>query len=214
MSYPILADLDHLVVTTEARKRAITHIVVHHSYTHRGNAASFARNHKEVRKWKDIGYHGVVLNEFGIASGIIELGRDLDNDQDVLEEQGAHVLGMNRHTVGICGVGNFDDTFPDILDPQIRSIGLLVVHLMRICDILLYVDGMPQVIGHREAGLLDNVPTVHKSCPGLKVDCNLMRGFFHEIDKNHYDEFREEYDARIIKLRDEHPEINNFTTGG
>lgn len=45
------------------------------------------------RNWHDIGYHRVIRR-----SGVIEPGRPL-------EIPGAHALGYNKHSIGVCLVG-------------------------------------------------------------------------------------------------------------
>lgn len=66
-------------------------------------AAEIRKWHVDSNGWADIGYHYVIRR-----NGIIETGRDLDRDGDVLEEVGAHVAGHNARTVGICMVGGVD----------------------------------------------------------------------------------------------------------
>lgn len=66
-------------------------------------AADIRRWHLE-RGWSDIGYHYVIKRD-----GTLELGRDLDGDGDVLDEQGAHVLGHNKGTWGVCLAGGVDE---------------------------------------------------------------------------------------------------------
>lgn len=73
-------------------------IVIHCSATKEFNNITS----KEIKKWhlqrgfKDIGYHFVIL-----LDGTIEIGRPLN-------QQGAHVLGHNSYTIGICYVGGLD----------------------------------------------------------------------------------------------------------
>jgi N-acetylmuramoyl-L-alanine amidase len=56
------------------------------------------------RGWLDIGYTYVIRR-----NGSVEKGRDLDNDGDVDEEIGAHALGHNSHSLGICLVGGMSE---------------------------------------------------------------------------------------------------------
>ncbi len=53
-----------------------------------------------ARKFVAIGYAIVIRRD-----GTFEKGRDLDGDGDVFDEVGAHALGHNQHSVGICLVG-------------------------------------------------------------------------------------------------------------
>lgn len=55
------------------------------------------------RGWSDIGYNYVIRR-----NGVVEGGRDIDNDGDYMEEIGAHVRGYNSVSIGICLVGGVD----------------------------------------------------------------------------------------------------------
>lgn len=199
MRFGIITDIGQLV---KSPNREVTHIVIHHSATVSGDAESFYHYHTEKRKWADIGYHFVVNNGIYKPDGVIQLGRDRDNDDDVLEEVGAHVLGYNRRSIGICGVGHFDETLPVPNDSQIKAIGLLAARLTQLYDLPVH-----RVIGHREAGLLPGVPEVHKTCPGSKVDCNLMREYIYRISNRYYDEFAQWYSDHLIRVKEQNPEL-------
>ena len=213
MRFAIIPDVQTMDVSENARNRGITHLIIHHSATMAGDAESFHRYHTASRPygrgWRDIGYHYVVPNGITMPKGIIQLGRDRDDDDDVMEHNGAHVLGMNKHTLGICGTGNFDETEPIPEDQQIRSIAILVCQLMRILDIPVH-----RVLGHREAGSIDGVPKVHKTCPGSKVCLNAMRDFFHYVNQRKFQDWADEYSAMIQRLRIEVPGLNILNSGG
>ncbi|TXH52790.1 MAG: lysozyme [Desulfurellales bacterium] len=55
------------------------------------------------RGWQDIGYHFVIRR-----NGVVEDGRDLDGDGDIFEEVGAHTVGYNANSIGICMIGGID----------------------------------------------------------------------------------------------------------
>ena len=212
MRFGIITDVEKLKTTPQALARGITHIIIHHSWTTMGDAESFYNGHTlpkpAGRGWRDIGYHYVVNNGTYHPAGTIQLGRDRDDDEDVMEEVGAHVLGYNRHSLGICAVGNFDDEEPDPGSRQIQSIALLTIKLMRLFEIPIH-----HVLGHREAGAIPGVPVVGKTCPGAKVDCNQMREWFDYVDKHRYDVFVDRYRDLIQRLRVEEPELN-YLNGG
>jgi len=213
MRFAIIPDVRMFTATADALKRGITHLVIHHSATKAGDAEAFYRFHTDPepqgRGWADIGYHAVVPNGVSKPNGIIQLGRDLDNDNDVFEHQGAGVLGMNRHTLHICGTGNFDETEPDPQDLQIRTIAILSCQIMRIFNIPVH-----RVIGHREAGAIEGVPKVHKTCPGSKIDCNQMRDFFNFVDRQCFDDWANDYQAYINQLRENMPGLKILDSGG
>lgn len=78
--------------------REIKHIIIHCSATREGkvyHAADIDRWHK-ARGFAKIGYHFVIA-----LDGTIEHGR-------ALEEIGAHCLGRNSDSIGICYIGGFD----------------------------------------------------------------------------------------------------------
>ena len=106
------------------------------------------------RPWSDIGYH------FGVervgAGFEILVGRMAD-------VQGAHCRagGMNRRSLGICFVGDFDLQSPP---PGQWQLGIkLVAGLMRIHGI-----AAGRVFGHREFD-------PGKTCPGRRFDLDLFR---------------------------------------
>lgn len=78
--------------------REIKHIILHCSATKEGkeyHAADIRRWHK-AQGWSDIGYHYVIS-----LDGTIEKGR-------AVELQGAHCLGRNHDSIGVCYIGGLD----------------------------------------------------------------------------------------------------------
>jgi len=90
----------------------LTNIVVHCSDSIWGSAAEIRRWHME-KGWRDIGYHRVIKNGWptqgmyvAAENGSIEVGRDLDGDNYIIgKEAGAHALGYNTNSIGICLIG-------------------------------------------------------------------------------------------------------------
>lgn len=103
------------------RIKKVNRIVIHHSATSTGNAAFFRVLHRMVNKWNDIGYHFVIGNGSFSCDGLVEVGRKLPFT-------GAHAKGGNDDSIGICLVGNFNDTFPTAA--QKRSLAILIRKLM------------------------------------------------------------------------------------
>ncbi|MBT3201301.1 MAG: N-acetylmuramoyl-L-alanine amidase [Phycisphaerales bacterium] len=129
------------------------YIVVHHSATARGNAASFDRSHRLERGWDELGYHFVIDNGDGGPDGRIEVG-----SRWTKQKWGAHTGGTpdneyNNHGIGICLVGEFSNSMPS--RAQIASLERLVRTLARKYNI-----DASNVIGHREA------PNSSTGCPG------------------------------------------------
>ena len=104
--------------------------------------------------WDDIGYHFGI--ELAGAAHEILAGRMPD-------VQGAHCIehGMNRRSIGICFVGNFD------LTPVPESMWQAGVTLVRYLMRALGIDAA-RVYGHREFAL-------HKNCPGRLFDLDQFR---------------------------------------
>ncbi|CCB80748.1 N-acetylmuramoyl-L-alanine amidase [Helicobacter bizzozeronii] len=78
--------------------RTINKIIIHCSATEKEKdfcAADIDRWHKE-RGWKCIGYHYVIK-----LDGTIEKGR-------ALADVGAHCVGQNKDSIGICYIGGLD----------------------------------------------------------------------------------------------------------
>jgi len=141
----------------------ITHIIIHCSDSEFGNAAMIREWHI-ARGFKDIGYHKVILNghlEKGVFvkydDGLEEKGRPLDDDHEIKGlEIGAHCLGYNTCSVGICLIGK--DTFTP---RQMASLNTLV------CELILKHDiPIENVLGHYEtiSGIKEG-----KTCPNFSV---------------------------------------------
>lgn len=130
--------------------RLIDKIIVHCADT----PASMDIGAKEIgewhkaRGWKAIGYHYVIRR-----NGEIEKGRDLDGDGNVDEEIGAHALGYNRTSLGICLVGGAKGEF-NFTRKQMDTLWRLLVALTGE-----YPDAA--VIGHRDVS--------DKACPSFDV---------------------------------------------
>jgi hypothetical protein len=146
---------------TDWRPYAAAHpwkwIVIHHSDTKVGSAASFDRYHREVKHWESLGYHFVIGNGTGSRDGQIEVG-----PRWPAQKWGAHagVKEYNEYGIGICLVGNFAVDHPS--QAQLRSLAQLTAYLMRT-----YHIPADHVIGHRDAK--------HTDCPGRYLSVAAVR---------------------------------------
>ena len=108
-----------------------TTIVIHHSATSRGSAASFDRNHR-ARGWDALGYHFVIGNGTDTPDGKVEVGIRWEQ-----QKHGAHCKTpgnyFNDHGIGICLVGDFTKTRPT--RKQLESLDRLVAFLSQACGI-------------------------------------------------------------------------------
>jgi len=152
--------------------RPITNIVIHCSASAFGNTNIIRKWHTEPpRGWKDIGYHFIILNgnvdpdnniDFYTLDGMIECGRQLNDDGFIDDvELGAHALGYNASSVGICLIG--DKAFsPD----QFNALQRLVKELMQKWNL-----PKEAILGHCET---DFGKAQGKTCPNF--DMNWLRG--------------------------------------
>ena len=132
-----------------------THVIVHCSDSTWGSASSLRSWHK-ARGWNDIGYNFVVCNShvepdktFIFMDGSIEKGRDTD-------EEGAHCIGYNDRSIGVCLVGAKDFT-----TKQLDSLKILLLEICR-----LYKIPAENVLGHGET---ESGKAEGKTCPNFDV---------------------------------------------
>jgi N-acetyl-anhydromuramyl-L-alanine amidase AmpD len=126
------------------------------------------RWHKD-RNWSGIGYHFVILNNKHNqkSDGTIENGREIN-------KAGAHALGLNSRSLGICCIGHGDKH--DFTPPQYESLYILTRRLMTEFSI-----PVNKVIGHREMndlaerGVIASRYRTSKSCPGHKINMDFIR---------------------------------------
>lgn len=107
----------------------------------------------EIREWHrtrgffDVGYHFVVRR-----NGDVETGRPVNRP-------GAHAVGFNHRSLGICLVGGVDvnqKATNNFTEAQFRS-------LLALLDSLVYLHPRAQILGHRD------LPRVAKACPSFDV---------------------------------------------
>lgn len=143
----------------------ISNIIIHCSDSSFGSA-SLIRSWHLQNGWSDIGYHFVVLNGFvspggpngspltlPLLDGMVEVGRRLDGDNLLLGlEIGAHALGYNDRSVGICLIGR--DRFSEA---QFRNSAALIRHLA-----MLWKVPAKNILGHYQV-------TGNRTCPNFDV---------------------------------------------
>lgn len=143
-------------------------IVVHHSASASGSAASIDDYHRRVRGFpRGLAYHFVIGNGRGLGDGVIEAGPRWTRQQP-----GAHVASSLRdsHThalwddvaIGIVLVGNFEDAAPT--RAQVASLTSLVRALRARFRI-----APARVLGH------GGVEGAHTECPGDSLDAIVHR---------------------------------------
>jgi N-acetyl-anhydromuramyl-L-alanine amidase AmpD len=92
----------------EKKARDWRHIVLHHTASSTGSVASIHEAHLG-RGWDGIGYHFLIGNGNGMENGVIEPTYRWREQM-----HGAHAGKdeYNQHGIGICLVGNFNETHP------------------------------------------------------------------------------------------------------
>jgi len=153
----------------------ITNIVLHCSDSFWGCVREIRQWHLQ-RGWRDIGYHFVILNGrvvndlyLPVLDGQIEAGRDLNGDPFLKDNEiGAHALGYNDKSIGICliGVNQFSDK-------QMESLARLLHDLCRA-----YGIEPDSIIGHYETS---SGKAQGKTCPNFDV-----RAFRESFKKEYY----------------------------
>ena len=147
------------VPLASAPKREWDWIVIHHSATADGGAARFDKAHKE-KGWDELGYHFVIGNGTDTADGLVEVG-----GRWPLQKHGAHAKTpdnrYNDHGIGICLVGNFEETRPTA--KQLASLNKLVAFLAD-----RYRIKQADIIGHKNTGK-------QTDCPGRNLDLPAVR---------------------------------------
>ena len=99
-------------------------IVGHHSGIGTGNAAIYDRVHRSVGMENGLAYHFVIGNGTKSGDGEIEIG-----NRWIKQLPGGNVRGddLNQIAIGVCCVGNFEETRPTAA--QLQSFSALVDYL-------------------------------------------------------------------------------------
>ncbi len=133
-------------------------IVIHHSATATGGAAAFDKMHK-AKGWDGLGYDFVIGNGTDTGNGQIEVGFRWTQQLD-----GAHAKtpdnDFNKLGIGICLVGNFDETNPS--PQQMASLAKLVGYLEKT-----YRITPDRILGHGDTKIT--------ACPGRHMNLAIVR---------------------------------------
>jgi N-acetyl-anhydromuramyl-L-alanine amidase AmpD len=125
------------------------YIVIHHSATDFSVTFDQIRlNHLE-RGWDDIGYHYVIDSEGTVTPGRAE------------NVVGAHALGLNQESLGVCCIGNFEEEHPT--GAQVEALKRVVVELCR-----KYKITAERIIGHCDV-TCDERGGKRSACPGRNL---------------------------------------------
>lgn len=121
---PAGQDLSKLLAGIRVERGHWKYIVGHHSATKYGNAEIYNRNHLRRGMENGLAYHFVIGNGVDSGDGEIEVGPRWKK-----QLEGGHVRKreVNLQGIGICMVGNFEETHPS--KKQLASFTALVDHL-------------------------------------------------------------------------------------
>ncbi len=150
-------EIKRLCAHGDTPAREWNYIVVHHSATQGGSASSFERYHVHTHHWDSLGYHFVIGNGSQTEDGEIEVGPRWAEQQE-----GSHASGYNEEGIGICLVGNFENSQPTA--GQKHSLHQLILHLAKEYDI-----PPRHVLGHNECR------GAHTACPGKAMNMEKLR---------------------------------------
>ena len=136
--------------SVRTKPRKWKYIVGHHSAIASGNAEIYDRNHRRRGMKNGLAYHFVIGNGIDSGNGEIEIGNRWLEQLD-----GGHVRRkeVNQRGIGICVVGNFEETRPT--RNQVRAFIELVSYLGNH-----FLEGNYKFLVHRE------VDRNHTVCPG------------------------------------------------
>ena len=135
-------------------------IVFHHSGTTLDTLTSMDRYHRNERHMENgLAYHFVIGNGVRTKDGEIYVGRRWSKQLD-----GGHLssVGMNRISIGICLIGDFNKRAPS--EKQLNALRQLTAYLMNRCGLT-----KSNVHSHRQ---INARPT---QCPGSKFPTQKFR---------------------------------------
>lgn len=139
----------------------VKYVIVHCSAGEFGTARTIDLDHRTSRGWRCIGYQYVILNGkpfnakyVPYLDGQLETGREFDGD-NVIEfgEVGAHTVGYNSDSVGVCLIG-----LKVFTDKQLLRMYDIINDFRRRFELPL-----ENVKGHYETG-------ANKTCPNMPMD--------------------------------------------
>lgn len=136
------------------------YIVIHHSATSVGSAKSMDAYHRRQRHMENgLAYHFVIGNGRGMKDGEVAVG-----NRWTRQLNGGHLSreSLNEVSIGICLVGNFNNTTPT--RKQIDSLEALLEALMKRCHL-----STKAIETHKQ------IQPKHTECPGRRFDLNAVK---------------------------------------
>ncbi|HEX8322941.1 MAG TPA: peptidoglycan recognition family protein [Tepidisphaeraceae bacterium] len=154
------------VPLSTAERRKWNWIVIHHSATPTGGVVAFDKAHR-AKGWDGVGYHFVIGNGTDTADGQVEV-----SPRWPVQKHGAHAKTpdnqYNDHGIGICLVGNFDETRPSA--KQLAALETLVAYLADT-----YQIRQTSIVGHKMTGKSTDCPGNNMDVLRVRRDVSRMR---------------------------------------
>jgi N-acetyl-anhydromuramyl-L-alanine amidase AmpD len=119
------------ITAAPVKARRWRNIVIHHAAVDEGTLQALDRYHREQRHMENgLAYHFLIGNGNGLGDGVIGVGNRWKKQLD-----GGHLRSeaQNRTAIGICLIGNFDESKPT--EKQMQSLEALTRALMKRCQL-------------------------------------------------------------------------------
>ncbi len=160
--YLFLDRVKHLIDLPKIQQGRWRYIVVHHSATPSGNASIFDLAHRQRGMENGLAYHFLIGNGNDSGDGQVEVG-----GRWLKQLQGGHLKSeeLNQIAIGICFVGNFNETRPT--KRQLAAAIELIAYLRQRIR-----EPIPIFKGHRE---INPKPT---ECPGRNFPLEALHRLF------------------------------------
>ena len=142
------------------------YVVLHHSANAAGGLDQVDRDHRKVLGFEGCGYHFVIGNGTGSPDGQIEVADRWLNQKNGVHCRNGKTPDVNEYGIGICLVGNFDQTEPT--PRQVAAAKVLVAYL---------TDRYAIAADH--AGTHDQFATGPTACPGKNFPTAAILGAPH-----------------------------------
>ena len=123
---PYVNDAEDLFSPPKA-DRPWKYIVLHHSANPTGGYDSIDREHRKRLGWNGCGYHFVIGNGTETPDGQVEVAQRWTNQKHGVHCRDGKNPDVNEYGIGICLVGNFEDTPPT--PKQVAAVRALVAYL-------------------------------------------------------------------------------------
>ncbi len=162
---PFVASPDDLFQPPKA-DRPWKYVVLHHSANASGGYDQIDRDHRKILGFEGCGYHFVIGNGTDSPDGQIEVAERWLNQKQGVHCRNGKTPDVNEYGIGICLVGNFDQTVPT--PKQVAAARALVAYL-----------GDRYAIAPDHIGTHDQFANGPTACPGQNFPAGAILGSKH-----------------------------------